>query len=700
MSFEIDEFWLSSLGKVQIKPIHQQKGWIGTPTAIDGFIEPGLSKIETANNPKIYVIAAPGAVGKSTYARALASKCGFTLVDLAESKPLGGDFFTGGLINAFGDEGVTQFKRGEVGLVVDALDEAQLRVTDEAFDEGMRDLARLVAKNPNSKPIIAFGRRRAAEQAYFAMLEVTEQIVYFQIENFDPGKAKEFIKRKLPVVAGQRDETKKVFDKHRANYEAFAIQALDKLEKLEGVPFAQFGGYAPVLDAICAFTLSDTDGQNPFAKAQSADDRTQVGMIINVIEHVLRREQSKLGAQLKSEFPQHAAAIEELYRPDEQLGRLAQRAFGATPPSRSKIADPKLEESYNKAIKQLGEQHPFLNGKSELENLVFHSYVTAWCLRQECMAQAARRSPRPSALLFWFYRAMLGGDGKLPISIMDLGILYMSFAAAELPNQHASLELVADDDAEESGPLVAIFEFTWDADAKDRRSRNVEEEPLEFVCRADGTLRLNSPISNVFIDADINVELCDRAAFHLEAPISIACKRLEIDARSLIAQKSWPNLPDDDCFVTLVAECAETTCTEPPTEREGVKLSLCWPGAKTYPWSNYATEPSKPKNPDIEFLRRRLRKVLTAFRSHSKRALVRFAKKIDHARMVKNELGQKLVDALIADNILNLVKDSKFYQLDVQRLAELVGMSYNAIQTRQFSSKCDEYLDKISARKL
>jgi hypothetical protein len=82
-------------------------------------------------------------------------------------------------------------------------------------------------------------------------------------------------------------------------------------------------------------------------------------------------------------------------------------------------------------------------------------------------------------------------------------------------------------------------------------------------------------------------------------------------------------------------------------------LAVAWPGARIHPWTPYVAEPPTAL-PEIDFMRRRLRRIFTAFRWHSRGKLVRLAAKIDHSRITKDARGVVLLDQLVTDRILTM----------------------------------------------
>ncbi len=94
-------------------------------------------------------------------------------------------------------------------------------------------------------------------------------------------------------------------------------------------------------------------------------------------------------------------------------------------------------------------------------------------------------------------------------------------------------------------------------------------------------------------------------------------------------------------------------------------------------------------------MRRRLRRILTAFRSHSKGNLVRLAAKINHSRMTKDARGTALVRRLIADEILTTFDAGKFYVLNTERMGQLLGIEYQGLHQQRFTTQSDAYLVSV-----
>jgi hypothetical protein len=110
------------------------------------------------------LISAPGAVGKSTLARQVAFETGAVYVDLAQAEPVGSNTLVGGLVKSQLYDG---WQANTVGILIDGLDEARLRVTQEAFEAFLRDVDQL--SHGRSVPTALFGRTGAIQDAWLIL---------------------------------------------------------------------------------------------------------------------------------------------------------------------------------------------------------------------------------------------------------------------------------------------------------------------------------------------------------------------------------------------------------------------------------------------------------------------------------------------------------------------------------------------------
>jgi hypothetical protein len=698
----IETFWKPRLAGAKPTAASQRPGWLSAVSAIPGFVEPNLSVVE--GNPekaRLLIIAAPGAVGKSSYASAVAAATNSVLVDLAKTDPLGGNFFTGGLSRAFGLEAPTAAARGEIGLVVDALDEAQMRAGPEGFEAGLLDLAE-IAKAPTALPIVLLGRGLAAEDAYLLLSTNGFEACLLTVEFFTDEQAAQYLRTKLPLVAKRSDrKVESAFRDHGDRFRELAELARTKLIEVAGCDQTRFAGYAPVLDAICEFTL-ESDGLNPQLKIANLKATNQIELIDDITTSILERERGKLRDQFRERHPEATAqALDRLYTLEDQLQLVASNLFGLNEPPLPELPKEIYYTTYKEMVDQFGPQHPFVSANGVASNPVFAAYVVAWALRKSGQAELVRKAvvAKPnvmSGIFFDLYQREMESEKDPVMPLADVGILYQALNSQVLPGQRVQLE-ISDHDGGIGSPIDVNFEILERVDPK-----TGDSPPGRclgpFRTTSETFLELHSPFSNVFVDADVTVELGDGVVQQIGAPTELSVEALIISAKQVLINSGGQGTPKELQTVRLHAREAVCDGIQNILRRDEVALSVSWPGAKAHPWTPYLVEVSPPADDGVAFMRRRLRRILTAFRSHSKGALVRLAAKIDHNRMTQDERGVALVRALVDDKILELFDAQKFYRLDQDEMARKLRVSYHDLALSRFTPECDSYLISVLSR--
>jgi hypothetical protein len=132
-----------------------------------------------------------------------------------------------------------------------------------------------------------------------------------------------------------------------------------------------------------------------------------------------------------------------------------------------------------------------------------------------------------------------------------------------------------------------------------------------------------------------------------------------------------------------------------PIVRKGAEFAVSWPGASSYPWAQFAASGTQSLGKDVDEALLGLRRLVLAFRSHSKGRLARFRGKIEHARMTKGKLGVAIRDRLLKDNILSI--EGEMYFLDPKALGRIVGATYQDLNLKRFNDQVRRYVASIAA---
>lgn len=129
------------------------------------------------------------------------------------------------------------------------------------------------------------------------------------------------------------------------------------------------------------------------------------------------------------------------------------------------------------------------------------------------------------------------------------------------------------------------------------------------------------------------------------------------------------------------------------TLRAKAELKVTWPSAQAYPWNDYSMPQPKTEAPEIVDALRALRRLVIAFRSHSKGQLARFKDKIEHARMSKGDIGEALRKRLVDDKVL--IVDGPMYFLDPKALGSVVGLSFQDAKVKSYGPRTRAYVQAV-----
>lgn len=237
----IKNFWKRRLAISPPTSTSLVRGWFIENEGLKTFreaplaINTELSKAGEEETSSILLISAPGAVGKSTLARQIAFSTGAIYIDLAKTDPVGGNTLSGGLVKS----GLySAWESQTAAVLIDGLDEARFRVTQEAFEAFLSDIVQL-AKG-RKIPTVLFGRTGAIQDTWL-LLDGADAAV-LEIGYYGPDASVEFANAQLRTL---RPNTQ------HAEIERQAIELLlERLRMQTESDGDRFAGYAPVLRAV------------------------------------------------------------------------------------------------------------------------------------------------------------------------------------------------------------------------------------------------------------------------------------------------------------------------------------------------------------------------------------------------------------------------------------------------------------------
>ena len=659
--YTIKDFWRSRLSLCRSAAFKSLEGWESEVPELPTFVEAPLSKStvygdggDPETSPLILVSAA-GAVGKSTLARQVASATGAVYVDLAKADPVGGNTLSGGLVKS---RLLAEWEAGSTTVLIDGLDEARLRVTQDGFNAFIADVAYLAKER--STPTVLFGRTGAIQEAWLLLTD-TVPVTVLEIGYFTPELAARFamahLRRRKPDYPFMEAADR-------------AIELLlAGLRQDVGGDGDRFAGYAPVLQAVAEQVAREANPAALIAKIERGEHPVTLRTIITAI---LEREQTKLGPLAFED----SSLKSKLYNPSEQLARLVARVYGqATPPLLPMSAND--TQIYANALDTWVPDHPFLDGGRAPVSAVFDAVIagTALCNERTAGAATSRELARGAAANPFLAEFYLAAQTEGYIRPEHIGIIYASLRARLSIGDEASLSIEGVDSEDDLEQLRADIEISL------VRAGSDKPRVLSFATEQTGIVRLGSFVEDVEVTAPhADVEIGGASEAVLVSPVAIQVGRLSIRAERLIVEAQ----PDRETgAVSLEADTADTSdVTNVPLLNGHVALTVRWQGDGVYPWTNFRSEATSAQDPRTSEALRRFRKFVISFRSHSKGALKRFARKLEHERMTKGT-GRAVLHHMLATGIVST--DGSMYTLYPDKLAHVADASYVSIMARQFS---------------
>ncbi|QPI42797.1 MULTISPECIES: hypothetical protein [Pectobacterium] len=671
-----------------VKPIVNHcdsNGWIFTKKNSKKYIPARLTLNESLfgdiDSAKIILISAPGAVGKSVMARELSNQTGAIYLDLSQASTIAGNYLIGGLANK---DILNEWNEGTAGLVIDSLDEARLRVTQNSFEDFLEDVNSVSKRNAN--PIIIFGRVGIIEETWLILSDVHGiDCPVFDIEFFNECEASLFILESIKGLSERyfsNNDYKHLpaaLRDHYPVYEKSVSEIVASLREVSGNESTRFFGYAPVLDAVSKVvgTIS-----NPSRISDEMASILSGELLLNICKAILSREQGKLTTQLSEKFESFK---DNLYTADEQLNKLSCHILNIEPIPIHSVLTSDLVSVYDDAVNSMLPQHPFLDGAGrKCASSVFEACVLAHALQsgKSNIAKAARNyclSGRitPNPFLFDFFVEALPEEGSSKISSEYVGLLFDS-ALSKLKNSDNATLIVNDND-----DFSLNIEFILNED-------DVFKE-IEFSSDGYGVLLLGSKVGNVFVNTDSSdVEFSSSDQLELFSPVSISCDNLIIHSERIIVK----SVKSDAANTNVILEAKNFKSDKPvnvPIVRPGSELYVSWPSSEAYPWSAFSSKFSDDESSGrVADTLRVFRRIVMAFRSHSKGRLARLQDKINHVRMLRDVDGRALLAKLISDGVISA--ESHMYYLEPNKLGSVTGASFLDVNKKNYSADTMQYI--------
>ncbi len=687
----------------------------------DNFIPPNLSVNNelTSQDPKtapVVIISAPGAVGKTTLGKGIAFHKNAIFWDLSVAGEVGNASLDGELQNTIGVQRIGEFNEylmeGFQFIVIDALDEGRAKVTENSFLQLLKNIGKL-AQNSSSLRFVLLGRTRIAEEACLELNSEGIEASILTIEPFNRNQANRFISNKIgadkdtPIRAECRDLIFKRLEK--------SIRGGTTRDSSE-----DFLHYPPVLDVISTLLRDESNPialRNELVESQATIVDKPLALLQDVIVRILEREQkekvipairSRLGEKVGQEGWED---WDTLYKIDEQSKRLLASVLKIQVLATPNTLPDELKSEYEEAIEAFLPVHPFLKDDS-FANMVFQSCLYANALLGEygddlkthVTEELLKREQLPTRLLADFYLSATptGQEGFLKISPAHLGILYDSLLSSESVQSYVRLNIdgpePGDSDLQDTETIEGEFEFLQGNSDRDSQIPSIS---FSVEITSNSVISFTRGLRDAFITVPCTVELGnDTPEFQIGPAVDINANTITINTESLIVGGKMHLRPqeEDANAVTLEALSCNSEVTSIPTVYGTSKLSVAWPNAQQFPWTQFRSERLQERFSDDQTLNevyRRFKRIATAFRSHSRGSLARTKQKIGHRRVLQGELGEALLDQLENDQILMSGDGGSRYFWNAEKADSLLGVTWQDLRQWAMPETLREYLSRF-----
>lgn len=666
------------------------------------YIEPSFEKIiyET-EKPTIILISAVGASGKTALAQQLSRETQLPVLDLGKHEPVGANSLTGLLTTAYNVTDIGKvfqgLSTGTYGVIIDAIDEGRSKTTGKAFEAFMDDIAKLCKTAPVTNLVI-LGRTRILEDcwAYLTDKGIISGLV--TINPFDDAAARKYIDAFTVGISSP----------YARQYSAARDFVLEKLQNAfspqlasSGNQFLAFIGYPPVLDAIVTLLNQEQNYHKLLTSLQEEDNRNiEINMLRQVCDYILKRERNdkvipNIVKPLVADAPSEIAqpALSNAFMPEEQLVRLVAHTLKQQM-SLSVVPEHSLNEKYEAQLIPWFPEHPFIRN-GEFRNAVFEALALATLmasansLYHKLVAEYVRTHKHSYHLVYMLDAISTARE----VAIDHVNVLLSS--AMEFRSVHSvvDIHLNGPDQDEEIDTVTESHEVEI---AIDVRIGEDQELAKEFNFRTSVgspcVMDLGSRLCGIFATLPCDVRCGDGQELEIVAPVEIKASTLRFEAKSLNVKPSKAKNNEDE--VIMEAGRVESSVETAVTSGTSFSMIVGDLSGLTYPLIKYATERSRPLvSREVSQKYFRLKRILQEFRSHSRGSLAKYRHKIEHERVLRNDIGRSVLGKLVEDRILSV--KGNFYHLDPSRLGDCVGVTWHDLRRGHFPDCLAVYLQSI-----
>lgn len=650
------------------------------------FVEPLLAPfegIESENNadPRVILIAASAAVGKTTLATHLARTTNNPYWDLSKFA-MGSGFFSGIVSTAYGVEYyanlIEDIRNGRICLILDAVDEAIVASTSTNFIASLQNLSEVIGKTEAKQAsVIFFGRPETITDTYLYLADLGIASEVLEVSYFSETDAKKFVKQKVIVSEGA------ILGEIDPFIDTFFLRVMDAFNSQEWAVVGSFLGYAPVLDSLALFYCESENAYKELNDFVSDGSRTW-SLIASMLKRVLTRETEKFANSFGGTNSAKRKFAASTYSLETQVSWLLADdlvSMGAEP-DLSLAEETEWLADIEQALRDQFEVHPFLKSqRGDHSKNVLLGFTSA-AFRDFVVAEFLKSGPRyylavlrsywlqpevvPSMMLSRFVRSMFDRDE--PLDAQAFAFIFDSHSKQN--NDNAELMYV--EFADEVNPSVGSYEdyltLTFGEDTgEDTRLLIGLENPSLDLGRSAAHAIIAVPSLKVSIGSQLAE--CD-----LGPSIAIDCDIFSAQSSELHINHAAPGVSSQSgrLGASIRATKLEGVVRKITGSREVFSVSVA---LAPYPWQPFKrteVRHEEPSEAELLFTGLALRRIAVWFG----RGGMRFAKTKMDTILSKGRASQPLFRFLISRNLI--WNDETFYRMSGE-------VSIGSIRTLNFT---------------
>ncbi len=675
-----NEFWLcESSNEIYVKP--------------DFSIIPEISNC-SLEEAQVILISAVGATGKSELTKRLSYSLKIPVVDLGQTKVVGGNSLTGLIFQYLqpleGGQWLEDIQKGKTCMIIDALDEGYQKTNTQGFFDFLDDIGGKISKDACS--FIMLGRTNAIELASLYLDGQGVNVAVLQIEPFSLEKAKEFIDKQVY-------KTNTLSAQHEVSYKAtrdYVLGSLGDFFKAKGSQNEEQGnkfiGYAPVLLAISEFLNFQKVGNYKMLFENLKKSKVKsISLILDIMHRILARDKTNkvvpnliMGIVKNRNAEFKNMALRDAYTEEEQCARVLYILLGEDYPFKP-VDDEAFDIEYRKGLLTWMPDHPFLKGRKPA-NVVFECYILAKLIGKEKYKDAVYRylnKTQISSFMFFYLFKELNKKQNIDVEIIPY--LFNSLKMLDNKSHYYSLEIEASDDNDEHPLSYDVTFVSSDNSLDDYEFHTVIYDKLVWF----GTISdINVDISQDFVMSSKRTDMF--------APSYIHCENLVVHSNEI-------NYSFRDLSKSIIIE-ADSIITDIPSGElpkiQGVgctsgNFTILTPNSIIYPYCNYrkkANDEELKMSVVMTEIYQKMRRALIMFRSHSKGQLAKSHAKIDN-RIGSTLLGKNVIKALVNNHII--YRDEHVYVIDKEAMDKFLGVKFDGIRNSTITNTMLKFLSDI-----